>query len=47
MNKIVKPGAPRLVLVMLLGIAWLEMGLSGKFGQIWKLAFTGKPTTGS
>lgn len=47
MNKIIKPGAPRLVLVMLLGIAWLELGISGKFGQVWNLAFKGKTTTGS
>lgn len=47
MNRIIKPGAPRLVLVMLLGIAWLEIGISGKFGQLWNLAFKGKSSGGS
>lgn len=32
-------GASRTVLVMLLGIAFLELGISGKFSQVWQLAF--------
>lgn len=31
--------ASRTVLVMLLGIAFLELGISHRFGQVWNLAF--------
>jgi len=36
-------GASRTVLVMLLAIAFLELGVSKRFGQIWNLAFTPTP----
>lgn len=35
----IKAGAPRTVLIILLGIAWLELGISGRFGKLWQLAF--------
>ena len=35
--------ASRTVLVMLLGIAFLELGISRRFGQIWNLAFQPTP----
>lgn len=35
--------ASRTVLVMLLGIAALELGISHKFGEIWNLAFQTPP----
>ena len=37
--------ASRTVLVMLLGIAFLELGISRRFGQIWNLAFQATPNT--
>ena len=38
-----KSQASRLVLVMLLGIAFFEMGITKRFGQIWNLAFQPTP----
>ncbi len=37
--------ASRTVLVMLLGIAFLELGISRRFGQVWNLAFQATPNT--
>lgn len=39
---VLRTPASRTVLVMLLGIAALELGISGKLAQLWTLAFTGK-----
>ena len=38
-----KSQASRLVLVMLLGIAFFEMGITKRFGQVWNLAFQPTP----
>lgn len=38
-------GASRTVLVMLLGIAFLELGISGKFSQVWAMAFGASGST--
>lgn len=35
----IKAGAPRTVLIIILAIAWLELGISGRFGHLWALAF--------
>ncbi len=37
--------ASRTVLVMLLAIAFLELGISRRFGQVWNLAFQPTPNT--
>lgn len=39
-------GAPRTVLVILLGVALLELGVTSKFSAIWQLAFTGHMSGG-
>lgn len=38
-----KSNASRGVLVLLLAIAAFELGITGKFGKIWSLAFVGEP----
>lgn len=39
-----KSDAARGVLVLLLAIAAFELGITGKIGKIWTLAFTGDPS---
>ena len=39
-----KSDAARVVLVGVLAIAAFELGLSGKFGKLWSLAFVGDPS---
>lgn len=39
-----KSNASRGVLVILLSIAAFEIGITGKFGKIWSLAFVGDPS---
>lgn len=36
---------PRTVLVLLLGITALELGMAGKFGRVFSLAFYGQASS--
>ena len=42
-----KSNASRVVLVILLAIAALELSVTGKFAQVWSLAFSGSTTSAS
>ena len=42
-----KSNASRVVLVILLAIAALELSLTGKFAQVWSLAFSGATSSAS
>ena len=42
-----KSNASRVVLVILLAIAAMELSLTGKFAQVWALAFTGSASSAS
>lgn len=42
MNTVLRTPASRTVLVALLGIAFLELGITGRFSKLWQLAFVGK-----
>ena len=42
-----KSNASRVVLVILLAIAAMELSVTGKFAQIWTLAFTGSASSAS
>ena len=42
-----KSNASRVVLVILLAIAALELSVTGKFAQVWSLAFSGATSSAS
>ena len=42
-----KSSASRTVLALLIVIGAFELGISGKFAQIWQLAFVGKAASSS